>query len=79
MKEEIIFLTREQFFKLNPPESRGVTIQTSGKPDVFIPIGDEIICDLCNDLISSDTIGISGSYALCEKCLKELTQHLLKK
>ena len=60
-------LTRKQFFKKNPPETRNIFFQVPGEePELLTNLGEEIICDRCNALIEDDEIYDNEYEILCE-------------
>lgn len=36
--------------------------------EIVVDPGDDVICDLCNEDITTDLVWIERSYALCEVC-----------
>jgi hypothetical protein len=72
--DEILeIISRDEFFRRYPPETRGIRIN-----EKFIPIGTEIVCDICNAEISSD-IGLYADYALCEVCTHKVQDEINSK
>ena len=60
MREPKIYfkpVTRESFFKMFPPDTRGIYFQTpDGKIEQVAAIGEEVVCDLCNgDVFTEET------------------------
>lgn len=42
-------VTRESFFKMFPPETRGIFFSTpDGKVEKIAALGEDVVCDLCN-------------------------------
>lgn len=74
--ESLEILTQEKFFERFCPEERGIRISGDGK-ETFIPIGREIICDFCNDLITGVVHILGNSHALCETCGKKVAAKIL--
>lgn len=76
-------ITREQFFKMFPPETRNITLND----EVIAELGEEVICDLCNgDVFYHKNDGsISHGFAICyddnhvdEILCKECAENMIK-
>jgi hypothetical protein len=78
MEEKIEVITREEFFRRYPPAERVIRI-TGGKDETVIPVGEDIVCDFCNDEITGDVHIYCSSHALCNKCGKRTIAEMCKK
>ena len=56
-------ITREQFFKMFPPETRNITVNN----EVVAELGEEVICDHCNGDVfyHLEDGNISHGFAVC--------------
>lgn len=87
MKEPKLYfkpVTRESFFKMFPPETRGIYFQTpDGKIEQVAALGEEVVCDLCNgDVFTEETpfgylMVIDGHICdtYCSKCYHRHKEH----
>lgn len=77
-------ITREQFFKMFPPETRNITMNG----EIIAELGEEVICDHCNgDVFFTDGNGdYDHGFAVCyddehvdDILCKECAENLIKK
>jgi len=81
-------VTREEFFKIFPPESRNIVF--NGK--VIANLGEEVICDLCNaDVLTEENTNVhlvlelnskGQSYVnsvICKECWDKINEKGLNK
>lgn len=76
-------ITKEQFFKVFPPETRNITFNG----ELIASLGEEVICDHCNgDVFYHDGNEMAHGFAVCytednvdEVLCKECAEILIKK
>lgn len=68
---DVILLHGQEFLD-KQPKDRAIVISGGDRPDERIPLGDEIVCDLCNAEVGKlDPCAWTPRGLYCRKCAEE--------